>query len=150
MPVALKRHLRRLTALVLRTRRGTRLVAACAVVMALWACGPVYIPVPPPMIQAAFTAETWTDAGGTEHRLWTAEGPPRVAQAEATFYFFNEQQNEGVIATGAADGSYRTPPMAGTEGDHISVYFRDSQGENSATTCLVLSEMRPVAGACPK
>jgi hypothetical protein len=149
MPTGLKRHLYPLAAFVWRTRRVTRLVAAVAVVVALWACGPVYIPVPPPMIQAAFTAETWTDAAGTDHRIWTAEGPPRPAQARATFYFFNEQQNAGVIAVGAADGSYKTPPMVGTEGDHISVYFRDTRGEYSGTTCLILSEMRPVAGVCP-
>jgi hypothetical protein len=150
MPTRLNHHLRRLAAFGLRTRRLTRLVAACAVVVALWACGPVYIPVPPPMIQAAFTAETWTDAGGTEHRLWTAEGPPRAEQARATFYLFNEQQNAGVIAVGGADGSFKSPPMTGTEGDHISVYYRDTRGEYSATTCLLLTEMRPVAGLCPR
>jgi hypothetical protein len=149
MPTRLKRHLHRIATFVCRTRRITRLAAACAVVVALWACGPVYIPVPPPMIQAAFTAETWTDPAGTEHRIWTAEGPPRAAQARATFYFFNEQQNAGVIAIGAADGSFKTPPMTGSEGDHISIYYRDPRGEYSATTCLLLSEMRPLAGACP-
>jgi hypothetical protein len=130
-------------------RRLTRLVAACAVVVALWACGPVYIPVPPPMIQAAFTAETWTDAGGTAHRIWTAEGPPRAEQARATFYLFDQEQGTGVIAVAAADGSFRSPPLTGTEGDHIQVYYRDTRGEISATTCLILNEARPTAGLCP-
>jgi len=150
MATGLRHHLHRLTALVGRTGRVARLGAACAVVAALWGCGPVYIPVPPPMIQAAFTAETWTDMAGGEHQIWTGEGPARAAQARATFYFFNEQQNAGVIAIGAADGSFKTPPMTGTEGDHISVYYRDTRGEYSGTTCLLLSEMRPAAGACPK
>jgi len=150
MRTPLKHLWQRLSALTFRTRRARRLVAACAVVGALWACGPVYIPVPPPMIQAAFTAETWTDADGTQHRLWTAEGTPRAEQARATFYLFNEQQNAGVIAVGAPDGTFTTPPLAGTEGDHISIYYRDTRGEYSATTCLLLTEMRPTAGACPR
>jgi hypothetical protein len=130
-------------------RRLTRLMAACAVVVTLWACGPVYIPVPPPMIQAAFTAETWTDGTGTEHPVWTAEGLPRASQARATFYLFDQEQGSGVIAVAAADGSFKTPPLTGTEGDHIQVYYRDARGEVSATTCLILSEARPTAGACP-
>lgn len=130
-------------------RRVTRLVAACAVVVALWACGPVYIPVPPPMIQAAFTAETWTDAAGTEHRVWIAEGPPRAAHARATFYLLDQEQGTGVIAVAGADGSFKAPPLTGTEGDHVQVYYRDTRGAISATTCLILNEARPTAGACP-
>jgi hypothetical protein len=126
-----------------------RLAAACAVVVTLWACGPVYIPVPPPAIQASFTADTWSDAAGNEHRVWTAEGPPRVEQSRATFYLFDQDRSTGVIAVAASDGSFKTPPLEGTEGDHVLVYYRDSRGEVSATTCLLLNEMRPTAGACP-
>lgn len=130
-------------------RRLTRLAAACLTVVTLWACGPVYIPVPPPMIQAAFTAETWTDAAGAEHRVWTAEGPASAAQSRATFYLFDQEQGTGVIAVAAADGSFKSPPLAGSEGDHVQVYYRDTRGEVSATTCLILNEARPTAGACP-
>jgi hypothetical protein len=126
-----------------------RLAAACSVVVTVWACGPVYIPVPPPAIQASFTADTWSDPAGNEHRVWTAEGPARVEQSRATFYLFDQERSTGVIAVAASDGSFKTPPLEGTEGDRVLVYYRDSRGEVSATTCLLLNEMRPTAGACP-
>ena len=136
-----------------RTRRKlgrlTRLMAACAVVLTLWACGPVYIPVPPPAIQAAFTADTWTDSAGAEHRVWTTDGPARVEQSRATFYLFDQERSTGVITVAAPDGSFKAPALEGTEGDHILLYYRDSRGEVSASTCLILNEMRPIAGACP-
>lgn len=139
----------RLGRMLFRARRIARLLAAGAVVVALWACGPVYIPVPPPMIQASFTASTWTDPSGAARQMWTAEGAPRVEQSGATFYLFNQEQKAGVITVARGDGSFTSPPMAGAEGDHVLIYFRDTRGESSSTTCLLLSEMRPTAGACP-
>lgn len=143
------RALVRLGRVIFRSRRVARLAAAGLVVLSLWACGPVYIPVPPPMIQASFTASTWTDSTGAERQLWTAEGAPRVQQSGATFYLFNQEQKAGVITVAADDGSFKSPPMPGAEGDHVLIYFRDERGESSATTCLLLTEMRPTAGACP-
>lgn len=101
------------------------------------------------MIQASFTASTWTDPSGATRQMWTAEGAPRVEQSGATFYLFNQEQKAGVITVAGADGSFKSPPMAGAEGDHVLIYFRDTRGESSSTTCLLLSEMRPTAGACP-
>ena len=130
-----------------RFRRLARLVAGLLVVAATWACGPVYLPVPPPM-QTTFTAELITDAGGNQRQVWIAMGGPNDHAQNAVFYLFDQERNAGVIAGAMADGSYVAPPMEGTEGDHILIHYRDVQGRNSASACLLLSE-KPQPDTCP-
>ncbi|MBC8131372.1 MAG: hypothetical protein H7X95_00215 [Deltaproteobacteria bacterium] len=106
----------------------------------------MYIPVPPPM-QTTFTLDTGiTDPQGNQY--WIAAGGPEERARNATYYVFDQQRNAGVIATGAADGSYQAPPMPGTAGDRILINYVDTRGKPSAVACLILSEQRP-ASACP-
>jgi hypothetical protein len=125
-----------------------RLVAAVGVLFTLWACGPVYIPVPPPS-QIAFTAEDLTDASGATHRFWITAGGPDPSATAATFFVLDIDRNAGVIAGANPDGSFLAPPFEGTEGDHISIYYRDTQGRSSGTTCRLLGPDTPFAPLCP-
>lgn len=130
-----------------RHRRLARLVAGLLVAATAWACGPVYLPVPPPM-QTTFTAELITDAAGNQRQVWIAMGGPNEHAQNALFYVFDQERNAGVIAGAMPDGSYVAPPMEGTEGDHIFINYRDAQGRSSASACLLLSEkLQP--DACP-
>jgi len=128
--------------------RVTRLAAALSVVAALWACGPVYIPVPPPN-QIAFTAETLTDSAGSARRVWIASGGTNAAAAAATFYIFDADRNAGVIAVARRDGTFQSPLLEGDEGDHVQIYFTDPSGKRSSVACLLLTEQRPSAAGCP-
>lgn len=128
-------------------RRLARLAAGLLVVATVWACGPVYLPVPPPM-QTNFTAELLTDAAGNQRQFWIAMGGRNDHAQNAVFYLFDQERNAGVIAGAMPDGSYVAPPMEGAEGDHILIHYRDVQGRNSASACLLLSEkLQP--DACP-
>jgi hypothetical protein len=127
--------------------RIARLASCCAAALALWACGPVYIPVPPPG-EISFTSEALIDSSGAPHTLWTTRGGPNGNAANATFYIINRERTGGVIAASAADGSFVAGPMEGTSGDHISVFYRDSSGRDSPGSCRLLSEL-PLAEPCP-
>jgi hypothetical protein len=59
------------------------------------------------------------------------------------------ERNGGVIAKAAADGSYQAPPMEGTQGDHVTIQYRDEEGDNSDVACVILSEARDFAALCP-
>ena len=127
----------------LRTLRAlARLGACCVAVALLWACGPVYIPVPPPA-QTTFTQDPQTPG------FWIAAGGPEPRASNGTYYVFDQQRNAGVIAGAMPDGSYQAAPMAGTAGDHVLVNYKDTGGKLSATACLILSEQRPSAALCP-
>jgi hypothetical protein len=115
----------------------------------IWACGPVYIPVPPPVGETMFTSELVTDEAGKARQEWIAEGGADVRAGNATYFIFDQERNAGVIAGARPDGSYRSPPMEGTEGDHVFINFRDINGRDSAGFCVLLSERRPFAQACP-
>ena len=123
------------------TFRAARLFACCMAIAAAFACGPVFIPVPPP--------DVITDGQGNQSQVWIAAGGPEPQASNGTYYVFNQQRNAGVIAGAAADGSYQAPPMPGTEGDHILVNYKDRLGKFSASACLLLSEARPTAVLCP-
>ena len=128
--------------------RLARLATSCLVVVTLWACGPVYIPVPPPD-QATFTSMLVTDSSGAQRAVWIASGGPNAASANALFYVFDSERDAGVIATADPSGAYVAPPMDGTMGDHILIYYQDMHGRISPTACLILSEQRPLAARCP-
>jgi hypothetical protein len=132
-----------------RLRTAARLgrLFACGVAAAIvWACGPVYIPVPPPS-QISFASELVTDPSGTR-TAWTASGAPNGNASNALFYIFDKAQNAGVIAAARPDGSFQSTPMNGTAGDQVTVYYQDEHGRDSDTACLVLSTL-PVADRCP-
>jgi len=131
-----------------RLVRTGRWIAACLGVLAVWACGPVYIPVPPPS-QITFTAELVTDSSGVTHTEWITAGGPNSKAADGRYFVFDQEQNGGVIAPALADGSFQSPAMPGTEGDRVLIYYEDTLGRPSATSCHLLSEQRPVAAVCP-
>jgi hypothetical protein len=131
------------------TGRVARLATCCVAAAVMWACGPVYIPVPPPTTPTAFTLEVVTDAAGNARQQWIAEGGADERATDAVYFIFDQERNAGVIAGARPDGSYRSPPMEGTEGDHVFVHFRDTGGQDSATSCVLLSERRPFADICP-
>lgn len=128
-------------------RRVLRLISAGLAVAAAWACGPVYIPVPPPS-QTTFTLDT-TLTSSTGDQFWIAAGGPEPRAANGTYYLLDSQRNAGVIAGANADGSYQAPPLAGTAGDHILINYKDRAGKLSASACLLLGEQRPTARLCP-
>jgi hypothetical protein len=131
-------------------RRVGRLAACCVAVALVWGCGPVYIPVPPPVPSApAFTAELVTDPSGQQTQRWRAMGEPEPAASNGTFFLQDEAVRTGVFVTAADDGSYMAPPMEGTEGDRVRVYYSTTRGQFSETICVILSERRPAAASCP-
>jgi len=128
-------------------RKG-RWIAACLGVVVLWACGPVYVPVPPPS-QISFTADLVTDSAGVTHTEWITAGGPNDKAANGRYFVFDLDQNGGVIAPAMSDGSFVAPSMPGTAGDRVSVYYEDTLGHPSASSCRVLGEERPFAASCP-
>jgi hypothetical protein len=128
--------------------RVARLVALCLSVAVLWACGPVFIPVPPPG-QTSFTLEVVTDSSGLERNFWVASGGPEANAANARYFVFDVERQAGVIARARSDGSYEAPPMEGTAGDRVFIHYEDEVGRKSATACLLLSEKLPTADPCP-
>jgi hypothetical protein len=131
-----------------RPARIARWFAAGLVVLGLWACGPVYIPVPPPS-QITFTAELVTDSSGATRTEWITAGGPEAKASNGKYYVFDLDQNVGVIAGARDDGSFQAPPLQGQEGDRVLVYYDDALGRPSASSCKLLSEQRPVAATCP-
>lgn len=130
------------------TWRLVRLAACCLGAAVLWACGPVYIPVPPPM-QTTFSLDTITDSSGKTSQVWIAAGGPEPRASDGIYYILDEPRKAGVIAGALPDGSYQAPPMPGTTGDHILINYKDVGGKLSPTACLILGEERPTALPCP-
>src|SRR4051812_38906150 len=123
-----------------RTTAGriVRLASACLVVATAWACGPVYIPVPPPS-QTTFTLDTaLTSSAGDQ--FWIAAGGPEPRAANGTYYLLDRNRNAGVIAGANPDGSYQAPPLAGSSGDHILIHYEERSGKVSPSACLLLGE----------
>lgn len=127
-------------------RLGRLLLGGVALVV-LWACGPVYIPVPPPG-QISFTSTSLTDASGATHTLWITSGGKNGNAADATFYITDQERAAGVITRARPDGSFTADPMEGNVGDHVTVYYRDVTGRDSAAACVLLHEAA-VADLCP-
>jgi hypothetical protein len=124
-----------------------RLVLGGIVLVALWACGPVYIPVPPPG-QISFVAEPLIDSTGATRTWWITSGGKNGNAADATFFVVDQERAAGVITHARPDGSFTADPMEGAVGDHVTVYYRDVTGRDSAAACVLLSEAS-VADSCP-
>jgi hypothetical protein len=124
-----------------------RLVLGGVVLVALWACGPVYIPVPPPG-QISFVAEPLIDATGATRTWWVTSGGKNGNAADATFFVIDQERAAGVITQARPDGSFTANPMEGTLGDHVLVYYRDVTGRDSAAACVLLGE-GTIADICP-
>ena len=123
-----------------------RWLASAAALLAIWACGPVYIPVPPPG-EISFTSELVTDAAGAARTVWITSGGPNGNATSATFFVIDQERAAGVITRANPDGSFVASPMDGTLGDHVTVYYRDVTGRDSQSTCVLLGE-GPVAERC--
>lgn len=131
-----------------RTRlRVGRLLAAGLGLLALWACGPVYIPVPPPD-EISFTAQLVTDPSGATRTLWITSGGANANAGDATFFVTDLERGAGVIARAQHDGSFTSGPMEGSLGDRVSIYYRDVTGRDSAAACVLLSTAA-IADHCP-
>lgn len=126
--------------------RVARLLSCVLGVWALWACGPVYIPVPPPG-EVSFSSTLLTDPAGNAQLYWIAAGGPNGNAANATFFLTDVQRGAGVITRARADGSFVSPPMEGTAGDQVGIYFQSVSGRNSVTACVILGD-GPVAAHC--
>jgi hypothetical protein len=124
-----------------------RLVAAGLGLLAVWACGPVYIPVPPPD-EISFRAQLFTEPSGATRTMWIASGGPNANAADATFFVTDLERGAGVIARAQHDGSFTSGPMDGSPGDHVSVYYRDLTGRDSVPSCVLLADAQ-VADHCP-
>jgi hypothetical protein len=128
--------------------RLARLGAACLALVVVWACGPVFIPVPPPG-QTSFTLEVVTDSTGAQRSFWIASGGPEPRAANGRYFVFDVERQAGVIARAREDGSYQAPPLEGTMGDRVLIHYEDAVGRESASACLLLSEKLPTADPCP-
>ena len=126
--------------------RIARLVAALAGVSLIWACNAPFIPVPPP--GATFTSELVTDGAGGMKVQWTAHGDPEPRADSALFTIIDLQRNAGVAVYAMKDGTYVSPPMEGTEGDHVQIFYETPEGDRSASACLVL-QPSPIEMKCP-
>jgi hypothetical protein len=127
--------------------RLTRLLIALGVVSALWACNAPFIPVPPPG-QTSFSSEVVSDGAGGQKTVWITRGGPDDKAGLARFFIFDTNRGAGVITMAAADGSYVAPPMDGTMGDHVQLFYETPAGDDSAQVCLVLTD-GATAPVCP-
>jgi hypothetical protein len=119
--------------------RLARLAAALGVAAACWACNAPFIPIPPPGQTATFTSALVSDGAGGQKTVWVAHGPPDKDAAFARFFVFDRELKAGVITTAAADGSFNSPPMDGTENDHVDINFETPAGGVSVPVCFVLT-----------
>jgi hypothetical protein len=127
-----------------------RIAALLLGVTALWACNAPFIPVPPP--PASFTSQLVDDGAGGQKTVWITRGlVPSEQAALATFHILNQNLGDGVITTAGVDGTYEAPPMDGTEGDRVSIYYRTPEGDYSESICVLLVPTAPSvsAPACP-
>lgn len=129
------------------TFRVARLLSCVLGVWAVLACGPVYIPVPPPG-QVSFSSTLLTDSAGNPQTYWIAAGGPNSNASNATYFITDVQRGAGVITRARSDGSFVSPPMEGTAGDQVALYFQSTSGRDSTTTCLILGDAA-VAPLCP-
>ena len=117
-----------------------------AVAAGLIACNAPFIPVPPP--DNVFTSEAISDGSGATRTVWITQGKTDSRAALAKFYIFNNNAGSGVIVNASADGSYTAPPLEGTSGDQVFLYYVTPTGAESETACRVLVTGDP-APPCP-
>ena len=127
---------------------GLALRLACAMpapLLALAACSTPSVPLPPPSVDLA--ALTFSQKAPQQI---VVIGTPATAHANATFYIFDRNLGDGVIATAAANGSFESPPLAFTVGGSAEIYFVEPGGLRSETTCVTIELAQPLFGAtCP-
>ena len=128
-------------------RRLARLAVTLAAVALIWACNAPFIPVPPPN-NTTFTSMLVSAGDGGQKTVWITSGGPYPAAALAEFVIIDEPLGTGVVARAAADGSYQAPPMDGTQGDRVLIYFRTPQGEMGPEICKQLIEGPSPAPDC--
>jgi hypothetical protein len=119
--------------------RTARLTLALGVAAACWACNAPFIPIPPPGQTATFTSALVADDAGVPRTVWIAHGPANQFASRARFFVFDTNRMAGVIAEAAADGSFDSPPMDGTEGDEVDIKFETVQGASSTDVCFQLT-----------
>jgi hypothetical protein len=118
----------------------------------LWACNAPPIVVPPPEPFAlTFTSQLLTDGSGQQQTVWTAaELTPSTGAADARFFIYDLNLGAGVIQTAGPDGTFpSSPAWAGTQEDHISVYYADPMGVYSDSICLLLRVV-PAGSSAPR
>jgi hypothetical protein len=130
-------------------RRWLKLGTLLCASTLLWACVAPILTVPPPN-EVAFTTEMITDSTGAPQTLWIAQGGPVDQAANAEYFVFNRTQGAGVIATATNNGSFKAPPMAGTENDQVLVYYKTPFGDYSDSLCVVLASTVSPAPRCPE
>jgi hypothetical protein len=110
------------------------------------ACNAPFIPVPPP--ENVFVKQLVTDGAGTSRTVWITQGKSDSHASNAKFFIFNDAIGAGVIVEAQADGSYTAPPLDGTMGDHVFLYYTTPAGVDSEVACRILNEGDP-APHCP-
>jgi len=126
--------------------RIARLALALGVAALCWACNAPFIPVPPPG-QTSFSSELVSDGAGGMKTVWITRGGPDEAATLARYFIFDSQRGAGVITVAMPDGSYEAPPMDGTLGDHVQIFFETPKGNYSQEACVLLQE-GPTAPHC--
>jgi hypothetical protein len=126
--------------------RIARLTVALGVTALCWACNAPFIPVPPPG-QTSFSSELVADGVGGMKTVWITRGGVDDNAALARYFIFDVQHGAGVIAEALPDGSYEAPPMDGTMGDHVQIFFETPKGDFSQQACVVLQD-GPMAPPC--
>jgi hypothetical protein len=129
-------------------KRWSRLAAGVLCLAAVWACKAPFIPVPPPG-DTTFMPEMVPDGNGGQKTVWVTQGGPNDKAGSATFFVYDTDGGSGVITKANPDGSYVAPPMDGTRGDRIHVFYQDGKGVFSAISCQLLIEGPNPAPRCP-
>jgi hypothetical protein len=122
-------------------KMGTLLGAASL----LWSCVAPILTVPPPGA-VAFELTVLTASDGTQQKFWVTSGGPLEQAANATYFVLDRTVGGGVIATARNDGSFTAPPMLGSEGDQVLVYYRTPFGDYSDSLCVLLGTAASPAG----
>ena len=131
-------------------RRIAKLATLLASLAVLWACNAPSIPVPPPNLAVAFTAHEVPDGDAGTKTAWVVtQSNPIPAIALARFYLFDLDRGMGIIQLANADGTFVSAPMDGDAGDRISISYETSDGDLSASICLLLAE-GPTPARCPE
>jgi hypothetical protein len=124
--------------------RIARLALTLGVAAACWACNAPFIPIPPPGQTATFTSALVSDDAGAPRTVWIAHGPANDFAHQARFFVFDDNRMAGVIAEAAADGSFDSPPMDGTQGDRVDIWFEIPKGAPSTSVCFLLTTDSPL------
>jgi hypothetical protein len=131
-------------------RRLAKLAALLASLAVLWACNAPSIPVPPPNLAVAFAAREVPDGDGGTKMAWiVTQSSPIASIALARFYLFDLDRGMGIIQMANADGTFVSAPMDGDAGDRISISYETSEGDLSASICLLLAE-GAMPARCPE